>query len=282
MNNSVQIFKNNKFGEVRIVTTENNDPLFCLADVCKILELQTGATKNRLNERGISLINTPTSSGNQNMIFVDEPNFYTAVFQSRKPEAEAFTDWVTSEVLPSIRKHGAYMTSSVIEKALSDPDTIIQLANTIKEERRQKEILQKKNLLQQIKLERQAPVVEFANKVLTSTSGHTATVIASELNMSAVTLNRMLMKARFLRRVGTKGEYALYANYQGQGYVIEKTNCYERNDKTTGTKITLEFTEKGRMLIHEIFESAISSGAVVEVKGRYFYNYEREIIKRKR
>lgn len=81
--NQLQIFSNAQFGEVRVATAENNEPLFCLADVCRILDLQTGATKNRLNERGISLINTPTTSGNQKMIFVDEPNFYKAVFQSR-------------------------------------------------------------------------------------------------------------------------------------------------------------------------------------------------------
>jgi prophage antirepressor-like protein len=247
--NELQIFKNNRFGEVRVATTENNEPLFCLADVCKILDIQTGATKNRLNEKGISLINTPTSSGNQNMIFVDEPNFYKAVFQSRKPEAEAFTEWVTSEVLPSIRKHGAYMNASVIEKALTDPDTIIQLATNLKEERRQREILQQKSELQNRVIEQNAPKVEYFEEVLQSESTYTTTQVAKELGMGAPTLNRKLNE----RRVQYKqnGTWVLYEKYQNKGYTKTKTHTYNDNG-VQKTAMQTVWTEKGRLFIHSL------------------------------
>lgn len=101
--NGIQIFKNEVFGEVRVAGT-SEEPLFCLADVCKILDLQVGATKNRLDEKGISLINTPTNGGIKQLIYVSEKNLYKAIMRSDKPQAEPFQDWVCGEVLPSIRK----------------------------------------------------------------------------------------------------------------------------------------------------------------------------------
>lgn len=111
---AIQIFENPQFGNIRTAGTADN-PLFCLTDVCRVLELQTGATKNRLNQKGISSINTPTNGGNQFLVFINEQNLYKVIMRSDKPQAEPFQDWVCGEVLPSIRKHGAYMTQDTIE-----------------------------------------------------------------------------------------------------------------------------------------------------------------------
>lgn len=113
--NGIQIFKNEVFGEVRVAGT-SEEPLFCLADVCKILDLQVGATKNRLDEKGISLINTPTNGGIQQLIYVSEKNLYKAIMRSDKPQAEPFQDWVCGEVLPSIRKTGEYSIERKLPK----------------------------------------------------------------------------------------------------------------------------------------------------------------------
>lgn len=97
--------------EIRVKVI-NNDPVFCLADVCAVLDLTSPAkVKERLNEKGVSTIHTPTAGGVQAMTYISEQNLYKVIFQSRKPEAEAFTDWVTGEVLPAIRKTGGYMVS---------------------------------------------------------------------------------------------------------------------------------------------------------------------------
>lgn len=104
----LQIFSNSEFGEIRTIT-KDDEPMFCLADVCKALEISNvGNVKQRLSEKGIHTADTPTNGGMQKMTFISEANLYKTIFQSRKDSAERFTDWVTSEVLPSIRKTGSY------------------------------------------------------------------------------------------------------------------------------------------------------------------------------
>ena len=106
--NELQIFSNEEFGEIRTVTIDG-EPMFCLADICKALELsQPSKVKERLNQKGVNSIPTLTNGGTQNLLYVNESNLYKTIFQSRKESAERFTDWVTSEVLPSIRKTGQY------------------------------------------------------------------------------------------------------------------------------------------------------------------------------
>ena len=104
----LQIFSNSEFGEIRTIT-KDDEPMFCLADVCKALEISNvGNVKQRLSEKGIHTADTLTKGGMQKMIFISEANLYKTIFQSRKESAERFTDWVTGEALPSIRKTGSY------------------------------------------------------------------------------------------------------------------------------------------------------------------------------
>ena len=106
--NELQIFNNEEFGEIRTAVV-NNEPMFCLSDICKSLGLsQPSKVKERLSEKGVRTIPTLTSGGEQNLLYINEPNLYKTIFQSRKESAERFTEWVTSEVLPSIRKTGSY------------------------------------------------------------------------------------------------------------------------------------------------------------------------------
>ena len=162
-------------------------------------------------------------------------------------------------------------------RAIDPPDVIMARALLVAKETMDRQ--QKQLEVANKQLQHQAPVVQYANKVLLSTSGHTSTTIASELNMSAITLNRLLVKARFLRKTGKKGEYSITASYQGKGYVKQNTQDYERPDGSIGTRIGLEFTEKGRIKIHEIFNRAITAGVLTEKKGRYYINYEWESTK---
>ena len=154
--NNLQIFKNEKFGEMRTAEI-NNIPFACLADVCNILDLeQVSRVKSRLNPDGVTISKVIDSLGReQNATFINESNLYKVIFQSRKPEAEEFTEWVTNEVLPSIRKNGGYIAG---QETLSD-DELIQKAllvatNKLKEREKQ--------------LEEQRPKVLFANSVETS------------------------------------------------------------------------------------------------------------------
>lgn len=106
--NAMKIFSNPEFGDIRTEII-NGEPWFCLKDVCKALEIANAVNvKNRLTPKGVRTMDTLTAGGKQGLTFVDEANLYKTIFQSRKESAERFTDWVTSEVLPSIRKTGSY------------------------------------------------------------------------------------------------------------------------------------------------------------------------------
>lgn len=109
MNNELMKFESEEFGEVRSILI-NDEPWFMLADICRVLDISNSRqAKTRLNEKGVTTNDILTSGGNQKADFINEPNLYKLIFQSRKPQAEKLTDWVTSEVLPSIRKQGFYM-----------------------------------------------------------------------------------------------------------------------------------------------------------------------------
>lgn len=116
--NSIQVFNSPDFGEVRTIIIDN-DVWFCLSDVCRVLDIKNPSDmKSRLNPKGVVITDTPTTSGTQPMNYINEPNLYRTIFQSRKPEAEKFSDWVTNDVLPSIRKTGSY--SAIDRSKLSD------------------------------------------------------------------------------------------------------------------------------------------------------------------
>ena len=143
--NELQVFNFNG-ADVRTQVV-NDQPMFCLADVCKVLEIgNSRMVKDRLNEKGVSSIDTPTAGGAQSMTYISEQNLYKVIFQSRKPEAEQFTDWVTGEVLPSIRKSGGYLAA----KADETPEMIMARALKLADEtikRRERELSEAKEAL---------------------------------------------------------------------------------------------------------------------------------------
>lgn len=143
----IEIFKNEKFGEIRTVINECGDPLFCLADVCKALGLTNPTmVKQTLWEDGLSSAEVIDSMNRvQSATFITEANIYKCIFQSKKEEAQLFQRWICAEVIPSIRKHGGYLTPAKVEEALLNPDVLIQLATTLKDER-QKRIEAEKQL----------------------------------------------------------------------------------------------------------------------------------------
>ena len=172
--NDIQVFNNEQFGSIRTAGTADN-PMFCLSDICKVLDLQTNKVKARLNERGVTSIPTPTHNQFgaeviQEMIYVSEQNLYKVIMRSDKPQAEPFQDWVCGEVLPSIRKHGMYATEATVESMLNDPENAILMLQAYQRERKERLAAQ-----QQVeKLEAQAiedkPKIIYADAVKGSTS----------------------------------------------------------------------------------------------------------------
>ena len=124
MDNKIEVFKNEQFGEIRTALIEN-EPWFVAVDVCRALEIGNSSQAiSRLDadEKMITLIsNEGNKRGNPNMTVVNEPGLYTLILSSRKPEAKAFKRWITHDVIPMIRKTGCYMTDSVLERIRKDP-----------------------------------------------------------------------------------------------------------------------------------------------------------------
>lgn len=144
--NHIQIFQNEQFGKVRVTMNESGEPLFCLTDVCKAVGLTNpSSVKARLDKVDVQLVdlhalkqNEGTIIGNSTANFITESGFYDVLLYSDAPQVKPFRKWVTNDVLPSIRKHGAYLTEQTLEKALLSPDYLIRLATQIKEERQKR------------------------------------------------------------------------------------------------------------------------------------------------
>ena len=142
--NELKIFEHPDFGEVRTLE-ENGVVLFCGSAVAKALGYSRPADAVTTHCKGSVIHRTPTAGGTQDVKFIPESDLYRLVFRSKLPTAEKFTDWVTMDVLPAIRRHGAYMTDETIGQVLSDPDTIIRLATQLKEERSKNKALAQMN-----------------------------------------------------------------------------------------------------------------------------------------
>lgn len=231
-----KIFKSEEFGEVRTAVIDG-EPMFCLADVCKALEISNvGNVRQRLSEKGIHTADTPTNGGMQKMTFINEANLYKTIFQSRKESAERFTDWVTSDVLPSIRKHGIYATDNVIDDILNNPDFGIELLTKLKEERAARVEAEKKNA-----------ILTHVNKT------YTMTEIAKELNLkSAVELNKLLAEKKVQYKVN--GTWVLYSDYSNLGYEDIKQEVLDNGRVIYHRKIT----QMGRAFILGLFEDKVS------------------------
>lgn len=196
--NDLQVFNNAMFGNVRILM-HNNEPWFVAKDVCDCLEIKntTDAIK-RLDEDERARLNLGRQ-GEANV--VNEYGLYSLVMSSRKPEAKEFRRWITHEVLPSIRMHGAYMTSDVLKQAIQSPDFLIQLASQLKTE-------QEARRHAELTIVQQAPKVLFADAVATS---HTSILIGD--------------LAKLLKQNGVDtGQKRLFEQLRSDGYLIKSGN----------------------------------------------------------
>lgn len=162
----IKVFNNPQFGAVRTAGTAQ-EPIFCAVDICRALGYINGrdAISRHCDEGDVVKHDTPTVSGVQPMTFVTESGLYSLIFGSKLESAKEFKHWVTSEVLPSIRKHGAYMTTATIEKVMNDPDSWIKLLQTLKEERQQRQLAESKSALLEEVTKEQAPKVLFADAI---------------------------------------------------------------------------------------------------------------------
>jgi prophage antirepressor-like protein len=248
----LQIFKNEDFGEVRVVEL-NKEPWFVATDICKALDIKNVTQAiNRLDEDERSMFNIGRQ-GETNI--VNEYGLYNLILSSRKPEAKKFKRWITHEVIPSIRKHGAYMTPEKIEEVLMNPDTIIQLATALKEE-------QQRRLQAERQIEEQKPKVLFAEAWEVSEHsilvGEMAKLLAKNglENMGQNRLFKWLRANGYLHKSGQ--QYNLPTQKSIELGIIEvKTRTIANPDGSVRVTKTPKVTVKGQIYFLEKFKEKL-------------------------
>lgn len=249
MDNNIQIFRNEELGMVRIMGTPEC-PLFCLGDVCKALGLKQGHVRERLEDGVVSTEPITDSLGREQMAnFVTEDGLYDVILDSRKPEAKRFRKWVTTEVLPSIRKHGAYMTDEALARAISEPDFLIKLATKLKEEKAKRLQAEQVCKQQRVLIGEMEKKVSYLDLILASTSTVTITQIAQDYGMSGQRMNKLLHGLRIQYKVGD--QWILYADYKDKCYVTSETIHFVTNDGVNRTALNTKWTQKGRLFLYE-------------------------------
>ena len=238
MDLNIRIFKNKEFGAIRTMKDERGEPLFCLRDVCEVLELRTQKVVQRLEDDVLSKYPIVDSLGRtQQATFVNEDGLYDTILESRKPHAKKFRKWVTSEVLPSIRKQGGYMVVRPDESDEAIMTRALQIAHATLM-RRDEEIARLK------------PKADYADQVLDSVSCLTTTQVAKGMGMTAMELNRILCQKGI--QYGQSGQYLLYASYARQGLAQNRTRTFLDLFGTVHTTSQLVWTEKGKEFIHKL------------------------------
>ena len=251
MDNNIQIFNNEELGTIRIMGTPDA-PLFCLGDVCKMLGLRQGHVRERLEKGVVSTEPLLTSGGTQMVNFVTEDGLYDVILDSRKPEAKRFRKWVTSEVLPTIRKHGAYMTKDALERAIAEPDFLIQLATTLKEEKVKRLEAEQQCEAQKQIIGEMEKKVSYLDLILSSTSTVTITQIAQDYGMSGQKMNKLLHKLHIQYKVGD--QWILYAEYKDKCYVSSETIHFVTSEGVPCTTLNTKWTQKGRLFLYDILK----------------------------
>lgn len=272
MKDQVTIFENAQFGRIRTSLTKSGEPLFCLADVCKALDLgNPSQVKQRLQKNGV-ISNEVIDSMNrpQLMNFITEPNLYKCIFQSRKKEAEQFQDWVCGEVLPSIRKSGGYMVArqdetpeQIMARALMvAKDTIDRQQAALKQSENKNYLLQCQNDAltsmnegQQRHIKALMPGATFAKAV--ETSEHS--ILVGEL-------------ARIIKQNGVEiGQNRLFQWMRDKGYLCKKGEMY--NQPTQKALQMGLFELKKTVITKPNGDSLVTTTTKVTGKGQiYFVN----------
>ena len=247
--NQLQVFNNTEFGQVRTMMIDGS-PWFVAKDVCECL----GITKHRDavsrldgDERGS--VEVDTLGGTQQMAAVNEYGLYSLVLSSRKPSAKAFKRWITHEVIPAIRKHGAYMTGETLEQALTSPDFLIRLATELKTE-------QEARKTAEAQIEADKPKVLFADSVAASHGSILVGELAKLLNQNGIDI----------------GQNRLFNWLRENGYLI----CRKGTDYNMPTQKSMEmqlFSIKETAITHSDGHVSISKTVKVTGKGQlYFVN----------
>ena len=239
MTNQIQIFKNQEFGAIRTVISEQGEVMFCAKDVCDALSYGNSreALRKHVEAKDVTKRDTLTKGGIQVLTYINESGLYSLILSSKLESARRFKHWVTSEVLPSIRKQGGYMM------ARPDESDEVIMARAL-------QIMQATLQRRDEQIAKLQPRADYADHVLDSISCITTTQLAKELDMTAQELNRLLCEMHI--QYWQSGQYLLYADYARQGYAKNRTHSHKSFNGNLHTHTYLVWTERGRDFIHRL------------------------------
>ena len=253
--NDIQIFNYNSV-EVRTIQNDG-EPWFVLKDVCNVLHIGNSrdvVARLDQDEKGVGQIDT--LGGKQEMTIINESGLYNVILRSDKPEAKPFRKWVTSEVLPTIRRHGMYATPDTVEKMLADPDTTIKLLETIKQERAAR-------LALEAQAEADKPKILFADAVSASHSSILVGDLAKLLRQNGVEIgqNRLfsfLREKGYLCSQGERYNLPTQRSMDRGWFQVKETTINQPNGSVRITR-TVKVTGKGQQYFINLFLSGAAS-----------------------
>ena len=245
--NEIQIFQNQEFGAIRIVSNEQGEPMFCAKDVCDALgykKTRNAITQHVDEDDALKQGLIDSLGRTQQAIFINESGLYALILSSKLDRAKRFKRWVTGEVLPAIRKQGGYMVARQGETDAEVMKRALQIVQTTLA-RRDEEILRLK------------PRADYADRVLDSITCITTTQLAKELGMTAQELNRRLCEMRI--QYWQSGQYMLYADFARQGLAKSRTRTHIVKGGMVLTEVYLVWTERGRNFVHRLLDKQLAN-----------------------
>lgn len=247
----LQIFQNAEFGSVRS-TMINGEPYFVGKDVAEILGYKdtSDAMRRHVDEED-KLTRCFTDSGqSREMYIINESGLYSLILSSKLPAAKRFKRWVTSEVLPAIRRHGLY----AVDDMLNNPDALIEALQAYKAERMQRLALEAENAVQKQQLIEMQPKASYYDVVLNSPDLVSITEIAKDYGWSGRRMNEHLHGKGIQFKQGDR-IWLLYQKYAEKGYTSTKTHTYPASDGNIHTKVHTYWTQKGRLFIYDLLKA---------------------------
>lgn len=242
MDSKLQMFQNKEFGTIRVVEIDGQ-PWFVGRDVAIVLGYSDtfGALKKHVDDEDRQNCRNDSFESNRGMVVINESGLYSLILSSKLPTAKSFKRWVTSEVLPSIRKHGAYMTDELLREVMRSQDAAFELFDRLRAE------MDKTSALREYVGELK-PKARYYDIILQNKGAVQVSIIAKDYGMSAVSFNRLLHDAGVQYKSGKT--WLLYQKYAGQGYTMSRT--YPINDYAVA--IHTYWTQKGRLFLYELLK----------------------------
>lgn len=248
--NGLQIFTYNG-NEVRTVQ-KDGEPWWVLKDVCEVLGISKYRdTAARLEDDERELIRVDTLGGAQEMLCVNESGLYNVILRSDKPEAKPFRKWVTSEVLPSIRRHGAYMTPETLEAAILNPDLLIRLCTALKDEQDKNKALQAANSTLAVDNQIMKPKADYFDEIVDRSLLTNFRETAKQLQIKEKEFIRFLLDRKYIYR-DKKGKIQPYADKNSGLFEVKEFV----NEKTGFSSTQTVITPKGRETFRLLFLKA--------------------------